>query len=94
MRITCRELAELADAYVDGDVPLMNTLKIGAHLVICRDCRAHVDQVRQTKRLVAVAVPRAIAAEARVLSLITAGARQASLPEPNSPSDRARGDSS
>jgi anti-sigma factor RsiW len=58
------------DAHVDGDSPFVARLQNHVHLAICRDCRAHVDQVRQTKRLVAAAARRVPADEAMIVSLV------------------------
>ena len=48
--ITCRELVELVTAYLEGALPEADRVRFEQHLVICRDCSAHMDQMRATQR--------------------------------------------
>jgi len=56
--MTCRELIEFLDDYVDGRLSAMERAKFEVHLAICRDCRAYLRSYRDTigmARSVAVA---------------------------------------
>jgi anti-sigma factor RsiW len=46
--MTCRELAELVTAYLDGSMPAGERLRFQLHLALCSNCRAHLDQMRRT----------------------------------------------
>jgi anti-sigma factor RsiW len=47
---TCRELVELVTSYTEGALPEAERVRFEQHLVICRGCSAHMDQVRVTQR--------------------------------------------
>ncbi len=92
MRITCREMVARTDAHVDGESPFIARLQNHAHLLVCRDCRAHVDQVRQTKRLVAAAAQRTSTDEALIISLVRDAGREGRQSARDASPDRSRGD--
>jgi anti-sigma factor RsiW len=47
--LTCRELTELVDAYVDGRMGFGDRARFQIHLAICPGCRAYVEQLRATR---------------------------------------------
>ena len=48
--ITCQELVELVTSYLEGALPEKERVLFEQHLVICRACSTHLDQVRATQR--------------------------------------------
>ena len=48
--ITCRELVELVTSYLEGALPEGQRVLFEQHVVICRGCSAHMDQMRATQR--------------------------------------------
>lgn len=56
--LECKDVAEEASNYLDGDLPLGKRIGLFFHLVICSCCRAYLQQIRQTIRTVAVVRPR------------------------------------
>jgi len=54
----CKDIAEEASNYLDGDLPLGKRIGLFFHLVICSCCRAYLKQIRQTIRAVAAVRPR------------------------------------
>jgi anti-sigma factor RsiW len=44
----CREQRALMTAYLDDVLPSATTIHLEAHLVLCADCRAHLEQLRQS----------------------------------------------
>lgn len=54
----CDEVEQRAGALIDGELPLVEALRMRAHLAICRACRARVGQLRHT-----IGVLRAVARE-------------------------------
>lgn len=61
---TCRDIAELASEYVDGELPLVTWGEVRMHLWMCPPCRAYVAQIRMTRELLEALptdeVPRAV----------------------------------
>jgi hypothetical protein len=51
----CSEVAERASLLIDGDLGFWSRLNIKLHLVVCRGCRAFVEQMRITDDLTAMA---------------------------------------
>jgi len=49
--LKCRDVPELASAYLDHDLPRRTWLAVRWHLVVCRLCRRYLDQLRKTTRL-------------------------------------------
>jgi len=45
---TCRELVELVTEYLDDALTERDRGLFEAHLASCRDCRVHLEQMRQT----------------------------------------------
>jgi anti-sigma factor RsiW len=50
--LTCRELVELVTSYFDGALPQADRLRFEEHIAVCPPCRAHLQQMRNTIRLV------------------------------------------
>ncbi len=48
MRLTCREVTERASELLDGTLSPVERLTLRAHLAVCRNCRAYLDQLRRT----------------------------------------------
>jgi predicted anti-sigma-YlaC factor YlaD len=48
--LTCQELVELVTEYLDDTLSEVDRARFDEHLVICHDCRVHLDQLRQTMR--------------------------------------------
>lgn len=49
--LTCKELTERASDLLDDALPLHARLSLRVHLALCGMCRAYVDQLRKTRRL-------------------------------------------
>lgn len=49
--LTCRELVELVTDYFEGALPLEERRRFEEHIAVCPPCRAHLQQMRQTIRL-------------------------------------------
>ncbi|EEF78677.1 hypothetical protein LP43_2018 [Methylophaga thiooxydans] len=54
----CKDVAEEASNYLEGDLPLGKRIGLFFHIVICSCCRAYIQQIRQTIRTVGVVKPR------------------------------------
>ncbi|MCX4188077.1 hypothetical protein [Methylophaga sp. OBS4] len=54
----CKDVAEEASNYLDGDLPLGKRIGLFLHLVICSCCRNYLQQIRHTINTVAVLRPR------------------------------------
>jgi anti-sigma factor RsiW len=48
--LTCRELVELVTDYLEGRLAAAERERFEAHLAICADCAAYVEQMRETVR--------------------------------------------
>jgi hypothetical protein len=49
--LKCREVTELATEYQEGALPARDWLGMRWHLLICSMCRAYLDQLDKTRRL-------------------------------------------
>jgi hypothetical protein len=49
--LTCREVAEMANDYVDHDLPWLPRLQLQVHLALCRHCRTFTQQLVQAIQL-------------------------------------------
>ena len=49
--LKCRDVPELATDYVEGALDRRTRLAMRLHLLICRMCRAYMDQLDKTRRL-------------------------------------------
>lgn len=48
--MTCREVTDFLDQYLDGGLPRPTRLNFRLHLSLCRDCRRYLRSYRQTIR--------------------------------------------
>lgn len=46
--MSCQELTELVNAYLEGALPESDRARFDAHLAICSGCRTYLDQMRRT----------------------------------------------
>ena len=53
--ITCRELIDFLDRYVDGELPAPMAVKFEEHLEVCAACVDYLHSYRETIRLAAEA---------------------------------------
>lgn len=49
--LTCQELTELVTDYLEERLSFMDRLRFRAHIGMCRHCRAYLDQMKQTIRV-------------------------------------------
>lgn len=49
--LSCRELSETATDYLEGTLTLRQRIGVKMHLLMCKHCRAHVDQLAKTVAL-------------------------------------------
>ena len=49
---SCKDVAERANALIDGELGLVDRLKIHLHMAICKGCDHFILQMRQTKALI------------------------------------------
>jgi predicted anti-sigma-YlaC factor YlaD len=72
--VVCQELVELVTPYLEGVLPVDEVTAIEHHLGECSGCRAYVEQMRQTIRLVGHVPHEQVDAQAReqVLSIFRA----------------------
>lgn len=60
--LKCREITELANGYLERELPLMEWAQFRLHIMMCKHCRRYVDQLARTVNLLAAAKPNEIAA--------------------------------
>ncbi|MCT8331145.1 zf-HC2 domain-containing protein [Acidimangrovimonas sediminis] len=53
--MSCKEVAEKANAMVDGEVSAWEAMQLKVHLAMCKGCGRFVDQIRTTDELTAAA---------------------------------------
>ena len=51
MMLSCRELSETATNYLEGTLTLRQRTGVKMHLLMCKHCRAYVDQLAKTVAL-------------------------------------------
>jgi len=75
--MSCRDVAELASAHLDGQLSTGQRVRIRMHLAMCRHCRRLVRQLRATVRALAgvrdLEPPVGADEEARLLELFRRG---------------------
>lgn len=49
--LTCREVTELANDYLDRELPLLARAQVRLHLLMCSHCRRYVDQLASAVNL-------------------------------------------
>lgn len=52
MILKCKDVAERANALLDGELGTWDRLRIQLHLAICTGCTHFIAQMRQTKALI------------------------------------------
>jgi anti-sigma factor RsiW len=76
--MTCRELIEILDEYVDATMPAARVAELEQHLAGCEACRAYLATYRATRRLGAAAarveVPEEMKARLRAFLAARLGA--------------------
>jgi len=50
--LTCKELVELVTEYFEGALSPVDRARFEEHVMTCPPCRAHLEQMRQTLRVV------------------------------------------
>ena len=50
--LMCRDLARISSDYVDGQLGLVRQLSVRMHLLMCKDCRRFIGNLRQSVRLI------------------------------------------
>ncbi len=48
--LTCRELTELVDEFIDGRLSLWDRALFRMHVGMCAPCRTYLDQLRATRQ--------------------------------------------
>jgi anti-sigma factor RsiW len=51
--LKCHDISELATDYAEGVLPPGRRFAMRFHLAFCRMCRAYIDQLEKTRRLLA-----------------------------------------
>jgi len=54
----CKDIAEEASNYINGDLPLRERVGHYFHLVLCKCCRNYLQQIRQSISTLAVVKPQ------------------------------------
>lgn len=49
--LMCRDLAVIASDYIDGELPVFQKLSVKMHLLMCRDCRTFIGNLRASTEL-------------------------------------------
>lgn len=49
--LMCRELATIASDYIDGELSARRNLSVKLHLIMCRDCRTFIGNLRASSNL-------------------------------------------
>jgi predicted anti-sigma-YlaC factor YlaD len=63
--LACKELVELVTEYLEGTLPDRERARFGEHLGLCPGCRAYLEQMRQTIRVLGPLSEESIAPRAR-----------------------------
>ncbi|MBO6810038.1 MULTISPECIES: anti-sigma factor family protein [Marinobacter] len=49
--LMCRDLAVIASDYIDGELPVFQKMSVKMHLLMCRDCRTFIGNLRASTEL-------------------------------------------
>lgn len=49
--LMCRDLAEIASDYIDGELSGRQNLSVKMHLMMCKDCRTFIGNLRASSEL-------------------------------------------
>ena len=63
--LACREVVELITAYLEGQLPARDAVRLEAHLAACPHCTAYVEQMRITISVLGRIRPEPVDAETR-----------------------------
>lgn len=63
--LTCRELTEVITDYLEGRMSIMDRMRFRAHIGMCRHCRAYLDQMKHTIRMLGALPPETIPPDVR-----------------------------
>jgi predicted anti-sigma-YlaC factor YlaD len=80
--LKCVEAAELATDYMERELPPRAWLAMRLHLALCSMCRAYLDQLRKTKRLLGVVSPAPAPPDVETRLVASATAPQPPEPPP------------
>ena len=63
-QLSCQELVELVTDYLEGALPPRDAARFEEHIAICAGCRAYLEQMRATIRIVGRLEPADLDSEA------------------------------
>lgn len=49
--LMCRDLANIASDYIDGELGAVDNFSIKMHMLMCRDCRTFIGNLRESIHL-------------------------------------------
>jgi anti-sigma factor RsiW len=73
--LRCKDVAERASAFLDGELGAWDSLELKLHLAMCKGCGRLLDQLRITRDLTAAALRRSLPTEddeARISAILAA----------------------
>jgi len=50
--LTCKNISELSDEYLEGELPFKKKLSVKLHLAICKNCRRYLNYLQLTVNVV------------------------------------------
>lgn len=50
--LMCRDLARIGSDYIDGKLRPAETISVRMHLMMCKDCRSFIGNLRESVRLI------------------------------------------
>ncbi|WP_291820300.1 zf-HC2 domain-containing protein [Marinobacter sp.] len=56
--LMCRDLAEIASDYIDGELNGRQNLSVKMHLMMCKDCRTFIGNLRASSNLLSAHSPK------------------------------------
>ena len=56
--IQCKDIADEANNYIDGDLPISKRIGLFIHLVMCKCCRNYLQQIRNTISTISIMQPK------------------------------------
>jgi|GEM_PF-623187 len=55
--VQCKDIAEEASNYIEGDLPFRQRIGLFIHLIICKCCRNYLRQIRNTITTISIIRP-------------------------------------
>ncbi|SNC61090.1 Putative zinc-finger [Marinobacter sp. es.048] len=49
--LMCKDLAVIASDYIDGELPVLQNMSVKMHLMMCKDCRTFIGNLRASTDL-------------------------------------------